>query len=379
MNQLLEDQYERLFRTRPSFLTKAPGRVNLIGEHTDYNEGFVLPMAIDRSVQIALRPRKDQHVVVHSLEFQETVEFDVTRLTKGNGWGEFIKGAAWAMEKEGRFLTGWNGVMTGNVPPGAGLSSSSAVTMAAILAFSSAGGHEMEPVTAAHLGHIAEDQWIGVHGGIMDQMVSMLSQPGHALFLDCRSSEFEQIPLPRGVMVAILDTGTRRDLVNSAYNDRRRECEEAARALGVRSLRDMDEAKFASLATRLDEVTRRRARHVITENRRVLEAVKAMREGDAVTLGSLLDASHASLRDDFEVSSAPLNTIVDDARQQPGCLGARLTGAGFAGCAIALVDQEKCPPFADKVKEKYFNITGKKPSIFLTRAARGAKTMCLTI
>jgi galactokinase len=210
-------------------------------------------------------------------------------------------------------------------------------------------------------------------------MASVLSQASHVLFLDCRTLEFQHIPLPRGMTMAVMDTATRRGLVDSAYNERRRQCEAAAKALGVRALRDVDEAGFLSRADRLDEVTRRRARHVITENGRVLQAVEAMRQGDAETLGHLLDSSHASLRDDFEVSSDALDVLVAIARRQPGCYGARMTGAGFGGCAVALVENDRGPEFAATVTKKYHQATGLIPEVYLCRAVQGASLARLTL
>ena len=370
-------EYEQRFQTPASVLVRAPGRVNLIGEHTDYNEGYVLPMAIDRSVQIALASRPDRKVVIHSLEYGETLEFGLDDLERGKGWLEYIKGAAWALEQKKGKLTGWNGLITGDIPRGAGLSSSSAVVVAAMLAFESASGLEPDPVEIALLAHHAEDGWIGVHGGIMDQMVSLLSLREHALFLDCRTLKTKQIPLPKGMTVAILDTSTRRGLVDSAYNQRRDECDAAALALGVRTLRDISEREFRTRSGSLDEVLRRRARHVITENTRVLEAVEALQRGDVVTMGHLLDASHASLRDDFEVSNKALDTIVTIARQYPGCYGARMTGAGFGGCAVALLGQVSEEGFSSSIAEKYHQETGLTPEISLCKAAGGAKTTYL--
>jgi galactokinase len=379
MKAPLASKFERRFHASAAYLVRAPGRVNIIGEHTDYNEGFVLPMAIDRAVQIALRPRPDNRVILHSLEYGETIEFPLDDLQRGKGWAEYVKGAAWAMQAEGWTLSGWEGLMTSDVPRGAGLSSSSAVVIAAILAFAAASDLSPDPVKTALLGHQAEDGWIGVHVGIMDQMASVLSRPGHVLFLDCRTLEFQHIPLPKGMTVAVMDTTTRRGLVDSAYNERRRQCDSAAKALGVRALRDMDEAGFQSRADRLDEVTHRRARHIITENSRVLQAVEAMRQGDAETLGRLLDASHASLRDDFEVSSEALDVLVAIARRQPGCYGARMTGAGFGGCAVALVKNDRGPEFAATVTKEYHRATGLMPEVYLCRAVQGASLTRLTL
>jgi galactokinase len=237
----------------------------------------------------------------------------------------------------------------------------------------------LERVKVASLGHPAEDGWVGVHGGIMDQMASVLSHPGHALFLDCRTLETQHIPLPQGMAVAVLDTSTRRGLVDSAYNERRHQCDLAAKALGVRTLRDMDEAGFRARTDRLEDVTRRRAWHVITENSRVLMAVEAMRRGDAVTLGHLLDASHASLRDDFEVSNEALDTMVAIARRQPGCYGARMTGAGFGGCAVAILDEERGGDFAADVAEEYRLSTGLTAEVYVCQAAPGASITRLTL
>ncbi len=387
MNPLLAEKFEQQFHAHPTFFVRAPGRVNLIGEHTDYNEGFVLPMAIERAVQITLRPRTDQRVVVHSLEYNETAEFSLDDLQKGKGWLEYIKGSAWAMQEEGWALTGWEGVLTGDIPSGAGLSSSAAVEVAAVRAFAAVSNLNPDSVKIALLGQKAENRWVGVNCGIMDQMASSASRADHALFLDCRSLEYQHIPLPPGVSVAILDTSTRRGLVDSAYNERRAQCEAAARFFGVRALRDVDEAAFrrgperveGSRADALDEVTRRRARHIVTENERVLQAIASMRGGDPVTLGRLLDASHASLRDDFEVSNDALNAIVEIARRQPGCYGARMTGAGFGGCAVTLVEQAHGPQFEAAVAEQFLQTTGLQPAIHITQAAKGAGTVRLTL
>jgi len=368
----LRRAFEGRFGEPPPFIVRAPGRVNLIGEHTDYNDGFVLPMAIDRAVWIALRPRRDRRVIVHSLDFDQAAKFSLDNLHKGKGWLEYIQGVAWAFQVEGHRLEGWEGVMTGDVPIGAGLSSSAALELAAARAFAAVSDLEWEPVKMARLGLKAEVEWVGLNCGIMDQMICAAAQAGHALFLDCRSLEFEQISLPDGLLVAVLDTATRRGLLDSAYNERRAQCEAAARLFGVRALRDVDMQTFEARAGQLDPLTRRRARHVITENERVIQAVAALRGGDVKTLGSLLDASHASLRDDFEVSSPALDSMVGIARQADGCLGARMTGAGFGGCAIALVHAEKAREFSFHVFQEYTRQTGLTPSVFISQAAAGA-------
>ncbi|MBU2611837.1 MAG: galactokinase [Chloroflexi bacterium] len=369
----LTPAFEECFGTLSHLIVRAPGRVNLIGEHTDYNDGFVLPMAIDRAVWIALRRRRDRQVIVHSLDFDASAAFSLDQLqSKGIGWIEYLRGIAWALQKAGYTLTGWEGVMVGDVPIGAGLSSSAATELAAARAFVSVSGLEWDAVKMAGLGQKAEKEWVGVNCGIMDQMASAAAQAGHALFLDCRSLTFEHIPLPDGLAVVVLDTATRRGLLDSAYNERRQQCESAARFFGVRALRDVDMRTFEARGSQLDPLTCRRARHVICENDRVTRAVAALRGGDLETLGRLLVASHASLRDDFEVSSQALNIMVEIACQQLGCFGARMTGAGFGGCAVALVHAEKVQDFAICVAKKYAQQTDLTPNVYICQAVEGA-------
>lgn len=369
----LQEAFQAHFHEAPVFLVRAPGRVNLIGEHTDYNEGYVLPMAIDRAVWIALRPRSDRRVLVHSLDLDQNAEFSLDTLHKGKpGWSEYIKGVAWAMHTEALELHGWEGVMAGNVPIGSGLSSSAALEMASARTFAAVSHLEWDPARMALLGQKAENQWVGVQCGIMDQMVSAAAQRNTALFLDCRSLEYRHIPLPPKVAVCVLDTGTRRGLVDSAYNERRTQCESAAHLFGVRALRDVEWEAFQARSLQLDPLTRRRARHIISENDRVLRAVQAMQRADVQELGELLDASHASLRDDFEVSSPALNAIVEIARKLPGCFGARMTGAGFGGCALALVHAENALDFSREVADRYAGQTGLTPSVFLCQSEEGA-------
>lgn len=360
------------FDAEPDVIVRAPGRVNLIGEHTDYNDGFVLPMAIERAVWIALRPRPDNRVRVLALDLGEWAEFDLANLRQGRGWAEYLKGVAWACQEAGYTLRGWEGVLAGDVPRGAGLSSSAALELATARAFQAVSGFAWEAATMARLGQRAENAWVGVRCGIMDQMIAAAGHRGHALLIDCRSLETQAVPLPDGVVVVILDTATRRGLVDSAYNERRRQCEVAARHFGVSALRDVSEADLAARGHELDEVIRRRARHVITENARTLAAAAAMRAGDALALGRLMDASHASLRDDFEVSSPALDTMVTLARRHPACLGARMTGAGFGGCAVALVQAEQADAFAAQVAADYRAAMGLEPTITITQAADGA-------
>ena len=356
-----------------AFIARGPGRVNIIGDHTDYNDGFVLPMAIDRAVWIALRPRRDGIVSVHSLDFGETREFDPTSDARnGKGWIEYIRGVAWALRDSGRAVCGWDGVTVGDVPLGAGLSSSAALELAAARAFSASCSVTWEPSEMALLAQRAENQWVGVNCGIMDQLISAAGKAGHAMLIDCRTLETRAVPLPEDAVVVVLDTATRRGLVGSAYNERRRQCEDAAEVLGVSALRDVDLATFERRIDELNSVTRRRARHVITENARVVQAADALAAGDLPTVGRLMSESHASLRDDFQVSRDELDIMAEVASALPGCYGARMTGAGFGGCAVALVDRAFADDFSREVAREYERATRLRPSIYVCAAAQGA-------
>lgn len=377
------EEFARRFGARPALVVRAPGRVNLIGEHTDYNDGFVLPMAIDRAVWIALRPRADQRVFGYSFDFDQTVAFSLQEVLQvapptaapRTGWGEYLKGVAWAMQEAGHMLRGWEGVVAGDVPIGAGLSSSAALEMATARAFAATSGLPWDPVAVAKLGQRAENKWVGVNCGIMDQMISAAGVAGHALLIDCRSLETQAVPLPQDTVVLVLDTATRRGLAASAYNERRSQCEAAARFFGVPALRDVTVAQFQAQASRLDDLTRRRARHIVTENERTLRAAESMRRGDAAELGQLMNASHASLRDDFEVSSEELNAMVACARPLDACYGARMTGAGFGGCAVALVRAGAAQAIAVTIAACYQATTSIMPNVYVCAATGGAQVV----
>ena len=365
-------KFEELFGEAPAFLVRAPGRVNIIGEHTDYNDGFVLPMAIDRDSWIALRPREDGKVLLHSIDHEESTEFPLAGTEKGSGWPEYPKGVAWALQDAGYELRGWEGVTVCEVPLGAGLSSSASFELATARAFECVSGFEWDAPKMALLGQKAENQWVGVNCGIMDQMISAVAREGEATLIDCRDLSFQPAPLPAGKAIIILDTATRRGLVDSEYNERRAQCEEAASFFGVKALRDVSLEQLEARAGELSELTLRRARHVIGENERTEEALAAMRAGDARRLGELMDASHVSLRDDFEVSSRELDVMVEQARAAKGCLGARMTGAGFGGCAVALVEDSAAEGFLSEVAKGYAAATGLVPSLYICRASAGA-------
>jgi galactokinase len=375
LSKQLIESFVQHFGEQPSLIVRAPGRVNLIGEHTDYNDGFVLPMAIDRAIWIAVRPRMDRFVRIHSVDFEAEAVFSLDDLKKEQGWAEYLKGVANVLQAEGCKLSGWDGVMMGDVPRGSGLSSSAAVEMATARVFASVSNLKWDAAYMARIGQRAENQWVGVNCGIMDQMASAACKEGHALFLDCRSLEIQHVPLPDHIAVVVMDTSTRRGLVDSAYNERRSQCEEAARFFGVKALRDVSLDEFEKRKSGLREVVMRRARHIITDDQRVLDAMQAMQANDLVRLGNILNAGHISLRDDFEVTNEALNQIVEAAQMQSSCYGARMTGGGFGGCAIALVDAGKVNAFVDSVEKVYREKSGLEPQIYVCKASAGASVV----
>lgn len=368
------DQFVETYGEAPALVVRAPGRVNLIGEHTDYNDGFVFPMAINRAVWIALRPREDSMVKLYSMNFDQTAEMDTTQLEKGEpSFAEYVKGVAWALQDAGYDLKGFEGVLKGDVPIGAALSSSAALELAVSRTFSAISGYAWDPKKMSQLAQRTENEWMGVQSGIMDQLISALGEKDHALLIDCRSLETKPATVPDGTIVIIMDTGTRRGLaVDGAYNERREQCEAAAEFFGVPKLRDVTLEQFQAREAELDPLVAKRARHVITENERTLEAYAAMQNGDAQTMGKLMDASHISMRDDFEISTDALNTMVEIAQAQAGCYGARMTGGGFGGCAVALVDEAQAEAFVEAVEATYRDQTEHEPQLYVSPATEGA-------
>jgi len=357
----------------PRCIVRAPGRVNMIGEHTDYNDGFVLPVAIDRAIWLAVRPREDRIVAIDSVDFDQSAQFSLDELAKEEaGWIEYLKGVAWSLQEAGHALCGFDGVLVGDVPLGAGLSSSAALEMATARAMAELAELPWDPAAMALLGQRAENKWVGVNCGIMDQLISAAGQTGHALLIDCRSLQTQAVPLPEDLSVVILDTATRRGLVDSAYNERRSQCEAAAEFFRVDALRDVSLETFQRLAFGMDKTTHRRARHVITENDRTLQAAEAMRRGEVDALGTLMKKSHESLRDDYEVSCDALDAMVECALAHPACRGARMTGAGFGGCAVAIVDAAAAGDFTESVSQAYSDQTGNTPAIYVCQATAGA-------
>ncbi len=365
--------FETRYGEGPQLVVRAPGRVNLIGEHTDYNDGFVLPMALEHATYLAVRPRADR--VVHAAsEGYGDATFSLDDLVRGEGWAEYVKGIAWVLAAD-RELVGWEGTLATDIPEGASLSSSAALEVGTALVFVALGEGRWDPVAAARAAQRAENEWVGVPVGIMDQLISATATAGHAKLIDCRSLELTDHALPSGVSVVVLDTSSRRELVHSAYADRRATCEAAAAALGVPSLRDVTTAMLDDGSPALTEVQARRARHVVEENERVLAAVEAMATGDSTRLGDLMNASHDSLRDLYEVSGPQLDTMVDLARAAPGCMGARMTGGGFAGCAVALVVAGSVDDFIADVGPRYADAAGLEGEYYTSLPGAGASVV----
>ncbi|MBN1661125.1 MAG: galactokinase [Anaerolineae bacterium] len=376
LGQRVAHAFHQTFGTPPRGLYRAPGRVNLIGEHTDYNQGFVLPMAIDRAVWLAAAPRADRQVrlVALSLDPGTQVTFSLDELAPDAGapWSNYVRGVLAVLERHGLRLAGLDIAYGGDVPIGAGLSSSAAVEVAVATAANHLFGLGLDHLALARICQQAEHLFAGTQCGLMDQLISIAGQEGHALLIDCRSFEWQPVPLPARQSVVVCDTGKRRGLADSAYNERRAQCEEAARKLGVPALRDLDVEAFKARAGELPPLLHQRARHIVHENDRTVRAAATLRAGDLVTFGQLMNQSHTSLRDLYQVSSDELDIMAALAQAQPGCWGARMTGAGFGGCVVALVDDEAVAPFAERVAALYQRQTRIAPALYVTHPSAGA-------
>lgn len=368
--------YQHKFSNLPEVLISAPGRINLIGEHTDYSEGFVMPVAIDLEIVIALQKRTDKVVNLFSLDLVENGIININQLNKADGgWIEYIKGVAWALQEYGYDLTGWQGVMTGSIPIGAGLSSSAALETAAIKAFCYSSALKLSETEIAKFGQKAEVQWVGVNVGIMDQLISSAGKVNHAVLLDCKTLDFDYIPIPPTVRFIVLDTMTRRELTTSEYNRRHEEVKTACNILGVPTLRFASRALLSEKRAEFPPAVYLRAKHVITENARVHSFCRAMLAGNLSEMGQILNASHASLRDDFEVSSRELDIIVHLAQEHPACYGARLMGAGFGGCALAIIDERDMHSFILSIQGAYRAATAIDPNIFSVVSSDGVRVI----
>ena len=366
----------------PHGIAFAPGRVNLIGEHTDYNEGFVLPMAIAEGIAAAFAPRADDLLRIHSADPGETREIPVTSLRNGkrlvSGWFRYPAGVAWAMQAAGLPVRGADIGIAANLPAGAGLSSSAALELAVARAVAAVAGITWDPAAAALMAQRAEHEFAGVSCGIMDQMAVACATEGRALLIDCRSLGIRDVELPAAARIVVMHSGVRRALATSAYNDRRAACERAVAAVrqlnpGVRALRDVDQLLLKRARSLMDDTTFMRASHVVAENSRPEAFARALAAGDLASAGLIMGESHISLRDLYEVSCHELDTLTALSVQQPGCYGARLTGAGFGGCAIALVDAERVGLFTKAIATGYSAATGLQADVIVSRPSQGTR------
>ena len=359
---------------------RAPGRVNLIGEHTDYSDGFVMPAAIDLSTFVAIGPRDDRYLVIFSEGFNESIQFDLDRhAPHGHGhWSDYVRGVAVELLQAGFKLRGANLLIASDLPLGSGLSSSAAVEVATVLALLSVIDSTLDRVALAKLCQRAENEYVGARVGIMDQFASANGRAGHALMLDCRSLEFRVLPLPEQIRLVIANTMVKHSIASGEYNARRGECETAVKLLarhlaGVRALRDVTPADLERYRRDLPGDVYRRARHVVTENDRVGRAATALESGDLRAVAQLMRQSHLSLRDDYEVSCEELDVMVEIAASLPGIHGARMTGGGFGGCTVNLVEAEAVAAFTEELAKRYEQATNRVPQIYVCAAAEGAQ------
>jgi len=374
----LADRFQKEFNAVPRIFG-APGRVNLIGEHTDYNDGFVLPTAIGFYTRIAIAPRNDQKLILRSTEFPETFSFHPNSLPqhKVGAWSDYIVGVAHALNTARFKVTGASLLVHGEVPIGSGLSSSAALEVASTLALLSL-GHRTLPLKAiAKLCQRAENNFVGARVGIMDQFVSCFAKQGHALLLDCRSLDFEPVPIPEKVKFVICNTMVKHQNSGGEYNRRRDECEQGVRILlrfypGIKALRDVSAEQLATQASALPPVILKRCQHVVEENARVTETARCFRSGHLTRVGSLMRDSHRSLRDLYEVSCRELDIMVESAQGIPGFYGGRMTGGGFGGCTVNLVESVEAEFFAQKIAERYLRKTGISPDVYICSPADGA-------
>ncbi len=361
-----ERSFEEAFGGAPDLLVQAPGRVNLIGEHTDYNDGFVLPCAIDLGTAVAARARSDATVETVASDYggeRDSIAVDAP-IAHAGGWRDYVRGVAAMLQDEG-LARGADLAVSGDVPKGAGLSSSASLEVAVASTLARLGGLSIDPTRIAQLAQRAENEFVGCSCGIMDQLVSARAQAGHALLIDCRSLECRPVPMPAGLAVIVIHSGIERGLVDSAYNERREQCERAARHYGVAALRDVDEAALEAGREGLDPLTYRRARHVVTENARTLAAADALAAGDLERLGLLMAQSHASMRDDFEITLPDIDRLVQIAGEAIGTEGgARMTGGGFGGCIVALAPEAAVERVRTAVARDYRAPSG-KPALFM--------------
>jgi len=376
--RLAAQEFKRQFG-EPIGVFRAPGRVNLIGEHTDYNDGFVMPAALQFSTYVAAGPRIDRKLNVYSVDFGESRCFDLGNISTGptGHWGDYVRGVAAALQARGNAIRGANLVVKGDVPIGAGLSSSAALEVSTALALLTNSGLSWSRVQLAETCQRAEHEYAGTNCGIMDQFISCFGRANHALLLDCRNLTFEMLEINSHVRIVVCNTMVRHELASGEYNSRRVDCEAGVRFLrqflpSIRALRDVTLTQLQQYGASLPEVTYKRCHHVVSENARVLEAASALKRSDLSRFGVLMGESHLSLRDSYEVSCKELDLMVDLAGQCNGVYGARMTGGGFGGCAVALVESDAVDEFTVAVAKGYQRATGLQPEIYVCTAADGA-------
>jgi galactokinase len=381
----LAGRFRQIFGRAPTIATRAPGRVNLLGEHVDYNQGIVLPVAIQLAVSLLAAPAIAGLIQLHALDLSTEITIkleDLDQRCDASGkslprWALYPAGVAWALQHAGLRLPGLQAIYHSNIPIGSGLSSSAAVEVAFATSWQAISGFSMDKLTLARLCQKAENEYVGVSSGLMDQFASACGEEGHVLCFDTRSLEWAALELPHGTSIVIADSGLRRSLVSSAYNERRAACEQAVMLLRkylpeIQSLRDVSTVEFAAYKTYLPPEVARRAEHVVKEVHRVDQAIIALKRGDARMFGGLMFAGHTSLRDLYQVSLPELDSLVEIARGLPGIYGARLTGAGFGGCTVNLVEQKLADSFIQGLHAGYRQKTGRDASVYLCKASQGA-------
>jgi galactokinase len=386
IKEQIVDSFQQRFGRKPEYLACAPGRVNLLGEHVDYNEGFVLPVAIDRATWIAFSPSNTEQSTLAAIDLSEEITFTArtavsrTCLDGGAlpGWALYPAGVSWALASAGLTTPGVKAVYASDVPSGSGLSSSASIEIAFVIMWQTLGGWKLKPLELARIAQRAEVDYVGVKCGIMDQFASVCGEEDHALLLDCRSLEWRTIPLPKDIAIVIADTTVRRQLADGEYNKRRTSCEEAVRILRqalpeLHSLRDISFEDFSRLSAMIPPIAKKRAHHVVAEIERTRHAIPLLESGDIASFGQLMNECHASLRDLYEVSIPELDCMVRIAQSLPGCYGARLTGAGFGGCTVNVVQNDLASAFCQKLEADYERETNLHPKVYVCQASKGAQ------
>lgn len=367
------DAYLSNFGTEPQYLVRAPGRVNIIGEHTDYNDGFVLPCAIDRDTVVAIGPSSSEMMKIISCDFDACDEFDPRNVTPSHqSWAQYVRGMASHLNIDGYEIATAQMAIAGDVPLGSGLSSSASLEIAVGLAMVQQSGLLIELEELALIAQKAENQFVGCSCGIMDQLISAKAQKDHALLIDCRSLATEAISIPDEATIIIVNSGITHSNIGGEYNERRTQCEHAAAHYGVRALRDIDMNALADKPAKLDELSYRRARHVVSENERTLLAAQALKNGDLNSLGDMLRSSHISMRDDFEITLPEIDKLSDMMNEIIGIGGARMTGGGFGGCVIGIAASQEADTIIENINMKYQTPLGQKPKIFKCKPWSGA-------